>query len=123
MNYQQIGNILNSNKTRNKKIAAFIEFGYSSREIQQLMKCGPNAISNVRKSFNMASEPPEQAKIRRPTKRTPEVQSFIVKQTLSNPMISTIELSQQVQMSQNISIGHKFNFLPSIIEPNLTEIK
>ena len=83
---------------------------------------GPNAISSVRKSLNMAGEPPEQAKIGRLTKRTSEVPSFIVKQTLSKPTIFTIELSQQVQMSQNISIGHstvcsilhdnKFDFLP-----------
>ena len=89
------------------------------------MKCGPNVISNVYKSLNMVGEPPEQAKIGRPTKRTPEVQSFIVKQTLANPTISTNGLSQQIQMSKNIPIGHstvcsilhdnKFHFLPSIM--------
>ena len=69
MDQQLVIQICNSSLTRNEKIAALIENGYSSRFIQQTIGCGPNIISTVRKSLNDSGEPPDQAKIGRPTKK------------------------------------------------------
>ena len=50
------------------------------------MPCGPNIISTARKSLNLTVYAPEQSKIGRPSKRTPEVRSFIVEQTTEDPI-------------------------------------
>lgn len=134
MDQQLVIQICNSSLTRNEKIAALIENGYSSRFIQQTIGCGPNIISTVRKSLNDSGEPPDQAKIGRPTKKTPEVKSFVIQQTISNPYVSGRDLSQQIQLSNDFdvksvgkstinSIRHDnhFQFLPSVKEPRLTE--
>ena len=60
MDYGDIRNIFNSGLTRNQQIAELIKLRYTTREIQQMMRCGPNIISQVRQSLNITGNAPEQ---------------------------------------------------------------
>lgn len=133
MNCKNIGNIFCSGLTRNEQIAELIKLGFKSREIQQMMHCGPNIICDVRKSLKTFGSAPEQSKIGRPTKKTKTVSSFIVQQTHQNPYISGTDLHHQIIDSIGIDISptvineirgeEGFKFLPPIKEPLLTEIQ
>ena len=59
---------------------------------KKILHCSPNTITNVRKSLNSTGEAPEQSKIGRPTKRTPQILGFDIQATLTNPCISGSDL-------------------------------
>ena len=133
MDYGDIRNIFNSGLTRNQQIAELIKLRYTTREIQQMMRCSPNIISQVRQSLNITGNAPEQSKMGRPTKKTPLVKSFVIQQTLTNPYSSGQDLHNQLIDTKNIDVSRTtinsirgdcgYKFLPAIQEPLLTPIQ
>lgn len=133
MDLQQIRELFNSGLTRNEQIAKLLGWNYSTSEIISIMKCSPNTVSKIRTSLKQTGSPPDQAKVGRPTKRTPQVSGFITQATLANPYISSHDLKEQIHNSFNISIGETtvnsmrseagFVYLPPIKEPSLTQIQ
>ena len=133
MNQEEIRRIFNSGLSRNEQISELLQLRYPRREIMTMVGCGPNVITNVRKSLDLTGSPPPQAKIGRPTKKSPEVKAFIKQKTINEPYISGEDLKTQIQQSMNISIGSStvndirsdqgFKFLPPLHQPNLTDMQ
>mgnify|MGYP002475363883 CR=1 FL=1 len=93
MNYEDIQEVFNSNRTKNEKIAYLLEKKYSRDDILKYVKCCPNTISKIIKSLQSTGSVPDQLSPGRLSKRTPVVVSFVSQQTISNPLISGKELS------------------------------
>ena len=74
--------------------------GYSRRNIMEIIGCGPT----IRHWLELTGEPPDQAKIEYPSKKTPEIGDFIIQQTTVDPYISGKELSLLISDSSK----HKF---------------
>lgn len=106
MNPQQIGQIFNSGLSRSEQIAELLKGDQSRNDIMKMMKCGPNIISKVRSSLKLTGSAPPQAKIGRPTKKTPEVASFINQKTFDEPYITGSDLKIQIKQSMDVSISN-----------------
>lgn len=77
MNYEDIQEVFNSNRTKNEKIAYLLEKKYSRDDIMKYVKCSPNTISKIKKSLQSTGSVPDQLSPGRPSKRTPAVVSFV----------------------------------------------
>lgn len=129
---EQAHYIFQTGLTKNEQIEALIEFNFNTRDIQKILRCSPNSISKVKKSINETGSPPPMAKIGRPTKKTDNVASFIIKETNQNPYISASDLQFNIQNTLKVDIGQTvlnelrkelgFKFLPPLKEPLLTPI-
>lgn len=130
---KKIRYIFNSGLSRNEQIAELIKLDITTRDIQTIMRCGPNIISTIRKSLDLTGYAPEQSKMGRPSKRMPEVKSFIVEQTTEDPYISGEDIHNTIKCSMDVDIGSStmnsirtdcgFKFLPPIQQPQLTDLQ
>lgn len=84
MNQEEIRRIFNSGLSKNEQISELHQLHYSRREIMQMIWCGPNAITNVRKSIDLTGFSPPQAKVGRPTKKVQKLIRLLNKKRLMN---------------------------------------
>ncbi len=133
MNPQQIGQVFNSGLSRNEQIAELLKDGQGRNDIMKMMKCGPNIITKVKSSLDLTGSAPPQAKMGRPTKKTPEVASFINLKTFDEPYITVSDLKVQIKQSMNVSLSNStvnnlrgeigYKYLPPEHSPLISDLQ
>ena len=86
-------------------IANLLQKNYSYESIKETLKTGNSRISRVAKQLKNNSPIIETAKVWRPPKVTPEIKQFINIETIEDPRIGGVKLSEKIALSLGVTLS------------------